>query len=58
MLRKTSTVYVIICIILYVYEGQNHNIKVGNNSFESVAKFKYFGTTLTSQTAFMKKLKS
>jgi hypothetical protein len=29
--------------------GQKHRIKIGNRSFESVAKFKYLGTTLTDQ---------
>jgi len=30
-------------------EGQNHSIKTGNKLFESVTKFKYFGTTLMSK---------
>jgi hypothetical protein len=29
--------------------GQKHNIKIVNRFFEDVAKFKYFGTTLTDQ---------
>jgi hypothetical protein len=29
--------------------GQKHSIKIPNRSFEDVAKFKYFGTTLTDQ---------
>jgi hypothetical protein len=29
--------------------GKNHNIKVGNKSFERVEQFRYFGTTLTDQ---------
>jgi hypothetical protein len=29
--------------------GQRQGIKTGNRSFESLAKFKYFGTTLTNQ---------
>jgi len=37
--------------------GQNHDIKVGNKFYESVAKLKYFGTTLKRiKTVFMKKL--
>jgi hypothetical protein len=28
---------------------QNQNIRIANESFENVAKFKYFGTTLTSE---------
>jgi hypothetical protein len=29
--------------------GQNQNIRTANESFENVAKFKYMGTTLTTQ---------
>jgi hypothetical protein len=29
--------------------GQRQNIKIGNRSFENVAKFKYLGITLTDQ---------
>ena len=30
-------------------KGQNHSIKTGNKTFESVTKFRYLGTTLMSQ---------
>jgi hypothetical protein len=35
------------CMLVSGYQKQS--IKIGNRSFESVAKFKYLGTTLTDQ---------
>jgi hypothetical protein len=38
--------------------GRNHSIKTANRSFEDVAKFKYFGTTLTDQNCMHEEIKS
>jgi hypothetical protein len=38
--------------------GQRQSIKIGNRSFESVAKFKYLGTTLTDQNRIHEEIKS
>jgi hypothetical protein len=37
--------------------GQKHSIKIANRSFEDVAKYKYFGITLTDQNSIHKESK-
>jgi hypothetical protein len=38
--------------------GQNGNIQIGNESFETVEQFKYLGTTLTNQNSIREEIKS
>jgi hypothetical protein len=38
-------------------EGQNHDIKIVNRSFENVAQFRYLGTTVTNQNSIQEEIK-
>jgi hypothetical protein len=38
--------------------GQNQNIRIANESFENVAKFKHLRTTLTNQNEISDEIKS
>jgi hypothetical protein len=38
--------------------GQRQSIKIGNRSFEGMAKFKYLGRTLTDQSCIHEEIKS
>jgi hypothetical protein len=42
----------------YPNSGQNWNIRLANESFENVAKFKYLGGTLTNQYDIRDEIKS
>jgi hypothetical protein len=42
----------------YPNSGQNQNIRITNESFENMAKFKYLGTTLTNQNDIYDEIKS
>jgi hypothetical protein len=45
-------------ISLHQNTGQNQNIRIPNESFQSVAKFRYLGTTLTNQHDIHDEIKS
>jgi hypothetical protein len=42
----------------YPNSGQNQNIRIANESFQKVAKFRYLGTTLTNQNDIHDEIKS
>jgi hypothetical protein len=42
----------------HLNSGQNQNIRIANELFENVAKFKYLGMTLTNQSDIHDEIKS
>jgi hypothetical protein len=38
--------------------GKNHNIKVGNRSFENVTQLKYLGTTVTNRNLIQEEIET
>jgi hypothetical protein len=55
-INAEKTKYVIMS--RYMNSGQNQNIRIANESFEKVAKFKYLGMTLTNQNDIHDEIKS
>jgi hypothetical protein len=38
--------------------GQNHNIKIASRCLENMAKYRYFGTTITNQNLISEEIKN
>jgi hypothetical protein len=47
------------CMVMFRYQnpGKDHSLLIANKSFENVAKFKFFGTTVQIKIELMKKLR-
>jgi hypothetical protein len=54
-INAEKTKYMMSC---HPNSGKNQNIRIANESFEKVAKFKYFGTTLTNKNDIHDEIKS
>jgi hypothetical protein len=55
-INAEKTKYMIISC--HLNSGQNHNIRIANESFENVATFKYLGTTLANRNDIHDEIKS
>jgi hypothetical protein len=55
-INAEKTKYMIMC--RHPNSGQNQNIRIANESFEKVEKFKYLVTTLTNQNGLHDEIKS
>jgi hypothetical protein len=55
-INAEKTKYIIIS--RYSNSGQNQNMRIDNESFEKVEKFKYLGMTLTNQNNIRDEIKS
>jgi hypothetical protein len=53
-----KTKYMLVSRCQKAEQRQRQSIKIGNRSFESVAKFTYLGTTLTDQNCILKRLRA
>jgi hypothetical protein len=57
-MRNAYNIFVYMIISHHQNSEQNHNIRIANESFENVAKFKYLGMTLTNQNDIHDEIKS
>jgi hypothetical protein len=55
--KTEKTKYTRMLLSRHQKAGQNRNIKIGDGSFENVAQFKYFGTTVTNTNLIQKEIK-
>jgi hypothetical protein len=47
-----------ICPSSVIHAGQNHNVRIGNKSFETVEQFRYLETAHTNQNSIPEDIKN